>query len=588
MKKISLTIALILFGVTYLTAQSSDKERAENYLSSKGELTFTFQVENHEDVPIYTKNLSLINYNPNTKTVIAWANKAQFRKFESKNIPFQVPQDENEVREAKIYDVRPLANREVQSTLSFPVSSYPTYAEYAQQMQDFEDNYPALVDMFSIGSTGEGDKELLFVKISDNVSTDEQEPKLMFTSSMHGDEIAGYPMMLSLINYILTVYSDTGHTDHARVKNLVENAELWINPNANPDGTYHDSPDNTSVANARRGNANNVDLNRNYPDSRKGAHADDNPYQTETLHFMQLAEENHFVISASFHGGSELVNYPFDNVYVNEYTHPDGDWFENVSVAYATECQTDANSGNTSIPSYTNKPSYMTDDKDSDVYPSKGVTHGAEWYRIYGSHQDYMNYYHQCKEVTIELSDEKILPESSLVDYWYYNRDALLDYLTQGIYGFIGVVKDCNDGTSIEATVTIVGHDAHGSHTVSNALHGDFYRPINAGTYDIMFEAPYYESVIIYSQTIDNYEKKVLGDILMTPLIPEIPENLNLTDAILPSSPLNLSYDSGSSFDISYREISSDYSTSTSTNLFGEINSNNIAIGTVIKQFIKR
>ncbi|WP_299112646.1 M14 family zinc carboxypeptidase [uncultured Winogradskyella sp.] len=557
MKKITLAVTLILLGIIHLTAQNPDKERAKNYLSIKGELTFTFQVENHEDVPIYTKNLSLINYNPNTKTVIAWANEAQFRYFEALNIPFQVPENENEVKEATIYDVRPLANRNAQSTLSFPVSSYPTYTEYAQQMQDFEDDYPALVETFSIGATGQGDKELLFVKISDNVSTDEQEPKLMFTSSMHGDEIAGYPMMLSLINYILTVYSDTGHADHARVKNLVENTELWINPSANPDGTYHNSPDNTSVANARRGNANNIDLNRNYPDNKQGAHTDGNAYQTETLHFMQLAEDNHFVISANFHGGTELVNYPFDNAYVSEYTHPDGDWFENISVEYATHCQTDANSGNTATPSYTNKSSYMTDDDDSDVYPSQGVTHGAEWYRVFGGRQDYMNFYHQCREVTIELSDVKILPESSLVDYWYYNRDALLDYLTQGTYGFRGVVKDSNYGTPIEATVTIVGHDAYGSNTISDAPHGDFYRPINAGTYDIMFEAPCYQPVTIYNQTIANYEKKVLADILMTLLTPAIPGSLSVTDIVSSSVTLNWITTSGSSFDLRYREVGS-------------------------------
>lgn len=557
MKKTTLTLALICFTLMSIFAQTSDKQRAENYLSTKGELTFTFQVENESEIPDFTNNLSLINYNPATKTVIAWANEAQFRAFESKNIPFQVPVDENEVKESIIYDVRPLASRNSMSTLTFPVSSYPTYAEYAQQMQDFEDDYPALVDMFSIGTTGQGDKELLFVKISDNVSTDEQEPKLLLTSSMHGDEIAGYPMMLSLINYILTVYSDTGHADHARVKNLVENAEIWINPSANPDGTYHNSASNTSVVNARRGNGNNIDLNRNYPDNKQGPHTDGNAYQTETLHFMQLADDNHFVISANFHGGTELVNYPFDNAYVSEYTHPDGDWFENISVEYATHCQTDANSGNTSTPTYSNKPSYMTDDDDSNVYPSPGVTHGAEWYRVFGGRQDFMNFYHQCREVTIELSDVKILQESLLDDYWYYNRDALLDFLTQGTYGFTGVVKDINDGTPIEATVTIVGHDAYGSYTVSDAPQGDFYRPINAGTYDILFEAPCYQPVTITNQTIANYERKVLTDIEMTPITPAEPNSLNATNIVSSSVTLNWSTTSGSTFDLRYREVGS-------------------------------
>ncbi|MFI1770706.1 hypothetical protein, partial [Thalassobellus citreus] len=114
---------------------------------------------------------------------------------------------------------------------------------------------------------------------------------------------------------------------------------------------------------------------------------------------------------------------------------------------------------------------------------------------------DYMNAYQQCKEVTIELSDTKILPESQLVNYWLYNRDALLDYLTQGTYGFRGVVKDANTNTPIQATVTLVGHDAYGSHTFSDANDGDFYRPVKAGTYDILFEADCYQSLTLSNQT---------------------------------------------------------------------------------------
>jgi murein tripeptide amidase MpaA len=43
----------------------------------------------------------------------------------------------------------------------------------------------------------------------------------------------------------------------------VNSAELWINPNANPDGTYYGG--NSTVASARRYNNNGYDLNRNFP-----------------------------------------------------------------------------------------------------------------------------------------------------------------------------------------------------------------------------------------------------------------------------------------------------------------------------------
>ncbi|WP_456438100.1 M14 family zinc carboxypeptidase [Psychroserpens sp.] len=574
MKKITLTLVALLMLLHNVNAQNLEsstqnleKEKVEKYLSSKGELTFTFQLERDSDLELLTKDMSLINYDPVTKTVKAWANSAQFRRFENTNTPYSVPKSENEVDESAIYDVRPLASRSAASTLTFPLSSYPTYAEYAQQMQDFEDDYPLLVEKVSIGATGQGDKELLFVKISDNVATDEQEPKLMLTSSMHGDEIAGYPMMLTLIDYILTVYSNTGHSDHARIKNLVENAEIWINPSANPDGTYHNSATNTSIVSARRGNGNNIDLNRNYPDNVAGPHDDGNAYQTETIAFMALADANDFVISANFHGGTELVNYPFDNAYSAEHIHSDNDWFEHIGVEYATHCQTDAVAGNSSSPTYANKASYMTDDDDwdenagnqawhNDYAQSPGVTHGAEWYRVFGGRQDYMNFYQQCREVTIELSDVKILAESSLDDYWYYNRDALLDFLTQGTYGFRGLVLDANTSNPIEdVKVTVVGHDAYGSEIFTDN-HGAYYRPIKSGTYSLLFEAACYQSVTVSSQSISDGNIVTLSDVLLSPLPVVVPTGL--ASSSVTSSGATLDWDAtGTSYDLRYRVVGS-------------------------------
>ena len=580
MNKFTYVIILLLLTCFSINAQIniqnlSNKEKAEKYLSTKGELTFSFKVENTREIEYYTKDLSIVNFDSKTNTVVAWANENQFRVFEAKNIAFEVPVSKNEVDEVLIYDNQSEGARGITAnTLTFPVANYPTYAQYAQQMQDFETDNPTLVEKISIGFTTEGDKELLFVKISDNVGTNEQEPKLMFTSSMHGDEIAGYPMMLSLIDYILTVYADTGHSDHARVKNLVENAEIWINPSANPDGTYYNStPANTSVTNARRANIN-WDLNRNYPDNVDGPHPDGNSiYELETQHFMALADANQFVISANFHGGTELVNYPFDNAYASTtayhgedpsgngpyYTHPDGDWFEFISIEYATHAQTDSPGG------------YMTVDDDSYIYPSPGVTHGAEWYRVYGGRQDYMNFYQQCREVTVELSDTKIIPESSLVDHWLYNRDALLDFLTQGTYGFTGLVKDSSTGNPIEATVTIVGHDNYGSHTTSGLSHGDYYRPIKGGgdvnpnttsdnantaTYDILFEAPCYQSFTLTNQSIANNQRVLLPDVSLTPGA-AIPSSIAPSNVFATSATVSWDAQSGNTFDLRYKETGS-------------------------------
>jgi hypothetical protein len=570
MKKSTLTLILLLLTPIFLIAQQNlSKELADKYIATKGELTFTFKIKDHTEIEQFGKNLSIVYYDKKTNIVTAWANEEQFSAFLQKNIDFEVPKEENEVDPKLIYDGKKqnlsASTSRRANTLTFPVANYPTYAQYAQQMQDFEDNYPTLVEKISLGATTQNDgKELLFVKISDNVATDEQEPKLLFTSSMHGDEIAGYPMMLSLIDYILTVYADTGHADHARVKNLVENSEIWINPLANPDGTYHNSATNTSVAQARRGNYNNIDLNRNYPDNVAGPHYDGYAYQVETLAFMNLADNNHFVIAANFHGGTELVNYPFDNAYAATYTHPDGGWFEDISVEYATHCQNDSDT----LGDFT----YMTVDEDNHIYPSQGVTHGAEWYRVFGGRQDYMNFYQQCREVTVELSDVKILQESNLVNYWLYNRDALLDYLTQGTYGFRGVVKDINTDDPLNAKVTIVGHDNYGSHTFSDISHGDYYRPISSGTYDILFEVDCYEPVTLSSQTISNYKTTVmLSDVLMTPVANSAPTNL--TSSNVGGSSATVAWDAitGASYDYRYRAVGTPSWTTTNTSNNSEV-----------------
>lgn len=476
-----------------VNAQTKTKERAKQLLNIQGELTFSFKVNSSKDVISETQNMSFVNFDESTNTVTAWANTKQFTQFLEKGIPYTIDDAQNDLTPRLMTNQLNNSLGRFTNTLTFPLTAYPTYADYAQQMQDFEDDNPTLVETFSIGSTGQGDKELLFVKISDNIGTDESEPRLMLTSSMHGDEIAGYPMMLNLIDYILEAYGNNSHVDHLRIKDLVENAEIWINPSANPDGTYHNNSSNTSVANARRGNGNNIDLNRNYPDNIGGAHSDGEAYQTETLAFMNMAQNNKFVIAANFHGGIELVNYPWDNTYDR---HPDDAWFIEVCGEYRDNAQNDGSSG------------YMDDE-------NNGITHGADWYLVYGGRQDYMNHDHNTKEVTIELSNTKKPAANQLVNFWNYNREALLDFLAQGVYGFKGIVEDAS-GNPVPATVKIVDHDALGS-WASTDTKGDFYRPIKAGTYDIIIQADVdcYENVVLQNQTITNKQTIDLGTIVL-------------------------------------------------------------------------
>ena len=490
MKKITLTIVLTfcsyLIGFSQTTKQDN-LNAANKYLNTKDEVCFTFKAKNTAQIDELSQFLSFGHKKISTTDLIvqAYADTQTFQQFLSYNLPFEVSKDDNELS----FDPHQAGTSIEAKTSSVMAAwdttwdAYPKYSEYTAKMQYYAATYPNLCSLESIGTTTSG-RELWVLKISDNVSTNEGEPEFFYTSTMHGDELVGFPLMIRLIDYLLTNYgSDT------EVTNLVDNLEIYINPNANPDGSYRLG--NTDVISSpRRANDNNQDLNRNYPDNVAGLHYE-GVYEDETLAFMNYASSKNFVLSANFHGGTELVNYPYDNAYVSQYTHADGDYFEYVGVEYATNAQNNSPAG------------YMVDDDDSDVYPSPGVTHGAEWYRVYGGRQDFMSYYHEGKEVTIELSDVKWVSGANLPAHWNYNRQAFLDYMKQATYGIQGYITD-ESGNPVVARIEIAGHDKLNTFRMSEAGLGEYQKLLKGGTYNVTYSAPGYISQTIPVTVTDN------------------------------------------------------------------------------------
>ncbi|WP_299312704.1 M14 family zinc carboxypeptidase [uncultured Aquimarina sp.] len=524
-KKLTLALWVCMILCTLLSAQQTQKERAIEYLNLKGEVIFDIVINNPSQLQPLTQGLSIVHYDEVTGIVKLMANQIQFDQFLQKNIPFTTTEDDN------IIGYRTMTSDLSVKAATFPLTAYPTYADYVSMMNDFATNNPTLCQVENIGATIEGDKALLFVKLSDNVVSNEQEPRIMYTSSMHGDEIAGYPMMLNLIDFLLTTYNDTSHPRHAEIKQLLDNNEVWINPLANPDGTYRNSAGNTSVANATRGNANNVDLNRNYPDPDDGANPDGNSYQTETQHFMNFAASKHFVLSANFHGGIELINYPWDT-YAG--AHPDEDYFVHISEEYRDFCQ--QNSPNGYFDALNN-----------------GITNGYDWYEVQGGRQDYQIYYHKGREVTVELSNAKTPAANQLVNFWNYNQEALIGFLKQINYGIRGVVTDAVTNQAIDAKVTVVGKENYETWTPTELPEGDYYRPIKSGTYTLVYEAECYESKTITGVVITDGQS-ITQDVQLTPIGAVAPTGLIASLVESTSANLSWSDSAGATFDVRYRE----------------------------------
>ncbi|HPN41721.1 MAG TPA: M14 family zinc carboxypeptidase [Candidatus Cloacimonadota bacterium] len=406
---------------------------------------FRFELVDKAPLKELTKVISIDNIRGNW--VYAYANDAEWEQFSALGYRIQLlPAPASEFPAV-------MASSQAQMR---DWDAYPTYDAYVAMMNGFASSYPNLCQIVNVGTTANG-RALLMARISDNVSTEEPEPEVLLTSTIHGDELTGYMLMLRLIDTLLSQYG----TD-PRLTNIVNSMELWIGPNTNPDGTYYGG--NSSVASARRANYNGIDLNRNYPNYDGSLNS--GAIQVETQAMMDFANAHNFVFGANYHGGMEVVNYPWDYTYT---LHPDDDWFISSSLVYASNVQADGPAG------------YFTD-----VSPN-GITNGADWYVIAGGRQDWMNYTRNGREVTIECSLTKLPAASTMPSFWNYNYEAMLSYLEQSLYGIHGQVKDAW-GNPLAATITVVGHDNSYSIIETDASHGDFYRYLAPGAYNLLIE----------------------------------------------------------------------------------------------------
>lgn len=392
-----------------------------------------------------------------------------------------------------------------------PLDAYPTYDLYEELLEGFAADFPDLVRLHELGTLSSG-RRILALEITDQPDLEEVEPKVLLTSSMHGDELGGYHVTLRLIAHLLCEYEQ----DDA-ITELINETELWINPLANPDGAYRN--DNATIENPSRGNANFVDLNRNFPDPDDGDHPDGLEYQEETLIFMQFAEDYTFDLSMNIHGGAEVFNYPWDTY--AERTADDA-WWIHIARQYADGCQHHANHNG-----------YMDALDD-------GITNGYDWYPIYGGRQDYVNYFHRGREATLEISNVKTTPPEQFQDIWDYNRQPLLDFVAQSRNGLSGTVTDSLTGLPVLAEVTIPGHDELNSSVFSKMPTGRYHRYLKAGVYTLTFHAEgYHPKTVIYPVADDQPNE------LMVELVPLLPSRVNV---LAGSESISVQYRSGTLF----------------------------------------
>lgn len=453
-----------------------------HYLIEKGEVYLSFELPSPDIFQQLIHSISLDKIEDGV--VFVYVNEEGLEQLKSAGINYQVQVHPGEVDfHLNMKDWVDLQAKDLSETWDF----YPSWDAYVNLMYRFENDFPDLCRIYNIGKSVMG-RDILFARISAPNFQGVPRPRFQYTSTMHGDETAGFVISLRLIHHLISQYGI-----EEMVTQLLDNVEIWISPNTNPDGTY--TGDNSTIFGATRFNANNIDLNRNYPNP---VQSPQGPIQPETLAMINLADTLHFVMSANIHGGEECVNYPFDSwrSYLPVNRHADHLWWQFVSHEYADTAR-----------HYSPVVYFSGFDR--------GVTHGGDWYVVYGSRQDYMNYYASTREFTLELSQQKMLDPALLPAHWEYNYRSLINYINQSRFGIRGIVTD-PVGRPLAATVEIIGHDQNNSQVNSNGGDGSFFRPLLAGTYDISFSAQGYDEQVFENVVIENYSYVTL-DVQMGP-----------------------------------------------------------------------
>ncbi|KPA09525.1 Peptidase M14, carboxypeptidase A [Candidatus Magnetomorum sp. HK-1] len=342
---------------------------------------------------------------------------------------------------------------------------YHSYTEIGETLTSIATSYPNICKLYTIGKSYEG-RNLWFMKISDNVEIEEDEPEVKYISTMHGDEPVGTELCLNFIHYLVNNYESD-----PRVTDLVNEMEIWVMPLMNPDGYVHQ----------QRYNMQGIDLNRGFPDRVKDNINTTEGRAIEIQHLMNWAFKHSSVLSANFHTGATVVNYPYDSDfdYYKDYSAtPDEELMKTIALSYA------------SLNKSMNESSY---------FPS-GITNGVEWYTAYGGMQDWNYIWLGCNEMTIELNDVKWPSFSEIPSLWNENREAMLTYISWALRGIRGVVTDAETGMPINAIVRVLGID-HDIYTDPDV--GDYHRLLLPGVYSVSISADGYLTKIMTDITVD-------------------------------------------------------------------------------------
>lgn len=257
--------------------------------------------------------------------VVVTADAAQAKKLRALGYTLKVlpaPPARTDGKRAEVRDFPPADSR------------YHNYAEMNAEIDQRIQQYPNLMTKRVIGKTYQG-RDIVAIKISDNVGTDENEPEVLFTHHQHAREHLTVEMALYLLREL-----GAGYGSDARIKKMLDSREIWIVPDMNPDGGEYDIASGSYRSwrlnrQPNSGGATGTDLNRNWgfkwgccggssgtpgSETYRGRSAESAPEVKVVADFVRsrnVGGKQQIKAAIDFHTYSELVLWPYGYTYAD-------------------------------------------------------------------------------------------------------------------------------------------------------------------------------------------------------------------------------------------------------------------------------
>ena len=320
---------------------------------------------------------------------------------------------------------------------------FHTYTYFRDTWGIFASAHTNICVFDTIGTTA-GGRIMVAMKISDNPTQMEGEPRICFDCSIHGNENNG----CEIADYVMKTLVN-GYGVDPSITYLVNSLEIWIVPMSNPDGLVSRS----------RYNDNGIDLNRDYGYAfDEGAGGGSLPFQeTETQAFYNLAENNPMAAWSQYHTGATDAMQPW---------------------GYTTRATQDSIIQAGEMNRYGQITGYAAGQISRILYSVYGGS--TDWY--YGA-RGALGY-------AIEVCDGQPSAPSEIDSINHANWTAMKEEMRRVLWGISGYVTDSISGLPVAARVSVSPPDWF---TYTDSI-GFFHKNVHGGTYSVTAVANGYAS----------------------------------------------------------------------------------------------